>query len=503
MLDSMDGFATPTSVTKEGSTAICALPTNTPLSSSLPEPLSPGCSFPRSESITKTFQRNGPRWLPEYLEGHTSMLKGCVDKSFIHLRNITDDATRKRAYSCPPILETLVADSHCESAERSLPYIHSVYKRDAISKTERQVNILMFKPKSVGMSGATATNDTVSEIEYCDDEATKEANLGPIVTAIESSQYSDVYLEDLRKLGRRPLKDEEPVASKGSGFHELNTCKPCVFFWASKGCKNGDNCSFCHSFHTNKKKSKKMKHVRSCRRVALLAPEAVIQSHQNSPQCATTSQAIPAPTLGVTSLVSAPTGPAAPPSSPASSVEATAGSGQGPLIATAVSDVICCPVLCDVKRWKETHQVKTIPSFSSSTSLETAAGPDIEWTAVGTASTLPSSGQPSFDGRPDKQDAGAATGVNNTPSVLAMTSTTTQFGLSSLDSGISPSSTSSTTDFDNFLMKANDGTPSTRTSSLSPSLSSTSCPDSPFGGEQAAANISGSSCSDRQTAVSV
>eukprot|EP01068_Selenidium_serpulae_P018050 Selendium_serpulae@DN6433_c0_g1_i10.p1 len=316
--------------------------------------------FTRCEMPNFSHSRASDKWLPEYLEGHTSMLKGCVDNSFIHLRDITTNSNRKRAYSCPAVVQVSSysslenADAHCPSLDGSNSFPR---RRDGLEITEKNVNVLMYKPKSVDSQKSSKLAPSIAN---------------PIVQAIENSQYSDVYFEDLTKLQRRALKDEQPVASKGSGFHELNTCKPCVFFWASKGCKNGDNCSFCHNYHASKKKAKKMKHARSNRRVALLAPEAVILSHQNSPQCAgmspVSANSLMSPSfgssLGAPSTASSPKGQSSP--SFGSSFGSSPSSGGLSWASSSSSsgyDVLYCPVLCDVKRWRETHHLRPATNF--------------------------------------------------------------------------------------------------------------------------------------------
>jgi len=48
----------------------------------------------------------------------------------------------------------------------------------------------------------------------------------------------------------------EPLASVGSREHDLGTCKPCAFLH-TKGCENGESCSFCHLCEPGEKKRRR------------------------------------------------------------------------------------------------------------------------------------------------------------------------------------------------------------------------------------------------------
>eukprot|EP00923_Selenidium_pygospionis_P011509 GHVN01019840.1.p2 GENE.GHVN01019840.1~~GHVN01019840.1.p2 ORF type:complete len:413 (-),score=31.65 GHVN01019840.1:3702-4940(-) len=257
--------------------------------------------------------------LAEYLEGHPSMLQGCVQQGFIHLRDITERRARKRAYSCPShIGQRAQSHSACDTLQAEGPtFAKEAFREEshsniALSAT-RNVNVLMFKPKSIAPSVPSVAAKTV-------------------LHTLQNSQYSEDYLESLVKLDRKPIRDEEPVFSWGSQFHELNTCKPCVFHWAPKGCKNGQQCPFCHHCHLPKKsKNKKKKRPRTSRRIALLAPAAVIRSYQNQSQAAITPLS--------------------------QSQDSWSSTGHQPTDSNSPhrdrQRPLCCPILCEVSTWKE------------------------------------------------------------------------------------------------------------------------------------------------------
>lgn len=284
----------------------------------------------------------GDETLTEYLEGHTSMLKGCVQQTFIHVRGITDHVSRKRSYSAPCVIQR--ARKSYTSAGSLVEVADSdgggSYEDDnlVLFTTARHVNVLMFKPRharrqaNANVQSANATTPVnlpssnspcsckFSDVESVSTDIVLGDSFGPILEALERSQCSATYLDDLSKLYRTPIKDEEPMFSRGGGFHDLNTCKPCMFYWA-KGCKNGNECPFCHHYHAARKnKDKKKKQAKQSRRMPLLAPEPAILSHQN---------------FGRWNASLSPT------ASSSSSAE------------TTPPNPICCPVLCDTKRWRD------------------------------------------------------------------------------------------------------------------------------------------------------
>lgn len=57
----------------------------------------------------------------------------------------------------------------------------------------------------------------------------------------------------------------DKLPSVGSQGHYQGRCKPCAFFWAEEGCKNGSACSFCHLCEqgAKKKRQKEKKKVRA------------------------------------------------------------------------------------------------------------------------------------------------------------------------------------------------------------------------------------------------
>eukprot|EP00747_Dinoflagellata_sp_TGD_P217019 gnl/TRDRNA2_/TRDRNA2_89474_c0_seq1.p1 gnl/TRDRNA2_/TRDRNA2_89474_c0~~gnl/TRDRNA2_/TRDRNA2_89474_c0_seq1.p1 ORF type:complete len:286 (+),score=22.97 gnl/TRDRNA2_/TRDRNA2_89474_c0_seq1:114-971(+) len=52
---------------------------------------------------------------------------------------------------------------------------------------------------------------------------------------------------------------DEDLPSIGSALHFTNECKPCTFFNGSRGCNQGEDCSFCHMNHYKAKRPSKSK----------------------------------------------------------------------------------------------------------------------------------------------------------------------------------------------------------------------------------------------------
>eukprot|EP00434_Breviolum_minutum_P022489 symbB.v1.2.019843.t5/scaffold1644.1/size164340/13 len=64
-------------------------------------------------------------------------------------------------------------------------------------------------------------------------------------------------LADNQVLSPPPPVNHSNFPSVGSAEHETRLCKPCVFFWNSKGCRNGQGCLFCHVCRPGEKKRRK------------------------------------------------------------------------------------------------------------------------------------------------------------------------------------------------------------------------------------------------------
>lgn len=58
----------------------------------------------------------------------------------------------------------------------------------------------------------------------------------------------------------------QPHMSKGSALHDQGECTPCTYMYSSLGCRNGEDCKYCHLEHDKQKRLRKRQRPNKCKR---------------------------------------------------------------------------------------------------------------------------------------------------------------------------------------------------------------------------------------------
>ena len=61
-----------------------------------------------------------------------------------------------------------------------------------------------------------------------------------------SEEVNGVWFLPAPADGTETPADGEATWSRGSSEHESDKCRPCVWYWKSRGCTQGTACDFCH-----------------------------------------------------------------------------------------------------------------------------------------------------------------------------------------------------------------------------------------------------------------
>lgn len=94
-----------------------------------------------------------------------------------------------------------------------------------------------------GSTSGSGPKDSCSRDERDESSSSDDPQIGDLKKAPEESEANGANFPSLQRDG--------PISSLGSADHP--DCKPCAFYcYSLRGCRNGNNCTYCHLFHESK-----------------------------------------------------------------------------------------------------------------------------------------------------------------------------------------------------------------------------------------------------------